>query len=78
MSVEPYENCFFIGGRGLAAKRFQTIDRTRRAKNPRFKTREFLMPFLGHFRLTETGKNPLKHRIMETDSGQRGGKSEQL
>ncbi|WP_219847001.1 hypothetical protein, partial [Burkholderia multivorans] len=47
MSVEPYENCFFIGGRGLAAKRFQTIDRTRRAKNPRFKTREFLMPFLG-------------------------------
>ncbi|HDR8907807.1 hypothetical protein [Burkholderia multivorans] len=56
-----------------------SVDRSRSAReNPPFKTREFLMPFLGHFRLTETGKNPLKHRIRETDSGQRGGKSEQL
>ncbi|MDN7969830.1 hypothetical protein QZM91_19985 [Burkholderia multivorans] len=56
-----------------------SVDRSHSAhENPRLKTREFLMPFLGHFRLTETGKNPLKHRIRETDSGQRGGKSEQL
>ncbi|CAH2900085.1 MAG: hypothetical protein PPHEMADM_3956 [uncultured Paraburkholderia sp.] len=33
MSVEPYEKLFFLGGRGLAVRRFRPINRFNRRKS---------------------------------------------